>query len=514
VRDTGIGISADKVELLFKKFSQVDSSTTRAYGGTGLGLAISKQLTEMMGGNIGVQSEPGKGSEFWFTVILAKQAQGAGEKPKLSPTDLHNVKILIVDDNDTNREILTGQLSSWGMRPANAMNGKEALDLLHKAVDEDDRFRIAIIDRMMPVMDGKALGVAIRQDSRLANTCMVMLTSLGIRGELQDLEEAGFDVYLTKPVRRQELYNALGAALTRAGQSAGMKMKAEAMVTRHSLGKAETVAALDGADRAPVQSRGSTARILLAEDNLTNQQVALGMLKNIGLNADVVSNGAEAVAILEIHPYDLVLMDVQMPELDGMEATRKIRDSQSINRAIPIIAMTAHAMQGDRAKCLESGMNDYLAKPIMPQALAEALGKWLPATRIEEPMNSRTESLKISNQKEPELPVWDQQGLQKRLLEDEDLVKIVILGFLDDIPRQIKALRQSLENHAGSEFQLQVHAIKGAAANVGGERLREIAQVVESEAKAGNLAAAGALLAKLEEQFLILKEEMMRKSES
>ena len=365
VRDTGIGIPADKIGLLFDKFSQVDASTTRQYGGTGLGLAISKQLAELMGGEVGVSSEEGKGSEFWFTARLGKQAEGAQAESR-PPADLRGVRVLIVDDNATSREILTTRLTSWGMRPSEAQDGPGALQALYRALDENDPFRIAVIDMQMPGMDGEALGRAIKADERLADTRMVMLTSLGTRGDARRFEEIGFAAYATKPIRHQELKAVLSLALT---ERAGAEPTPRPIVTRHTA--RETLN----------RFAGRKARILLAEDNITNQQVALGILKKLGLRADAVANGAEAVKALETIPYDLVLMDVQMPEMDGLEATRRIRNPQSavvqITR-IPIIAMTAHAMQGDRERCLEAGMNDYVSKPVSPQALAEALEKWLP----------------------------------------------------------------------------------------------------------------------------------------
>jgi PAS domain S-box-containing protein len=368
VRDTGIGIPADKLGLVFDKFSQVDASTTRQYGGTGLGLAISKQLTELMGGEVGVISEEGKGSEFWFTARLGTQTEGAQAKSH-PPANLRDVRALIVDDNATNREILTKRMTSWGMRPTGVKDGPGALQDLFRALDENDPFRIAVIDMQMPGMDGEALGRAIKADARLSDTRMVMLTSLGTRGDARRFQEIGFAAYATKPIRHQELKVVLSLTLA---ERAGAQPTPQPIVTRHTA--RETLN----------RFAGRKARILLAEDNFTNQQVALGILKKLGLRADAVANGAEALKSLETVPYDLVLMDVQMPEMDGYEATQQIRNPQSAvtNHGIPIIAMTAHAMQGDRERCLEAGMNDYVTKPVSPQALAEALDKWLPKENL------------------------------------------------------------------------------------------------------------------------------------
>jgi signal transduction histidine kinase/CheY-like chemotaxis protein len=363
VCDTGIGIPRDKLDLLFDKFSQVDASTTRHYGGTGLGLAISKQLAELMGGEIGVQSEEGKGSEFWFTARLGLRAEGTPAE-ELPPGDLRGVRALIVDDNATSREILTMRLASWGLRPAAAPDGPGALDSFQRALDENDPFQIALIDMQMPGMDGESLGRSIRADERLAATRLVLLTSLGMRGDARRFEEIGFAGYAIKPIRHQELRAVLCLALT---ERDGTEPAPRPIATRHAA--RETLKPF----------AGCTARILLAEDNITNQRVALGLLKRLGLRADAVADGAEAVRALETLPYDLVLMDVQMPEMDGLEATRRIRNPRSAvrNHQIPIIAMTAHTMHGDRERCLQAGMDDYVSKPVTPQALVEVLEKWL-----------------------------------------------------------------------------------------------------------------------------------------
>ena len=334
VKDTGIGIPADKQEILFQKFTQADASTTRKYGGTGLGLAISKQLVEMMGGEVDVKSEEGHGSEFWFAVRLAKQP--AQESTEMLLTDIRGVHTLVVDDNATNREVLVAQLQSWGVRTEDVQDGFAALKALYLAKDAGDPFQIAILDMQMPGMDGAAVGRAVKADETLKSVQLVLLSSLGQRGEARQMEEVGFSAYLTKPARQSELFDCLSAVL--AGTAPARQ--ARPIVTRHTIRE---------------MSRG--ARILLVEDNTTNQDVALGMLEKLGLRADAVANGTEAVHALETLPYDLVLMDVQMPEMDGLEATQHIRDPQSMvrNHQVPIIAMTAHAMQGDREKCLKSG---------------------------------------------------------------------------------------------------------------------------------------------------------------
>ncbi len=508
VRDTGIGIPESKLGLIFDKFTQADTSTTRKYGGTGLGLAISKQLVQMMGGDMGVVSEEGKGSEFWFTARLGKQAERSKIAARLT-ADFHNVKVLIVDDNATNREIMTTRLNAWGMRPAEATDAYAALRSLRQAQDEGEPFRIAIIDMQMPEMDGEALGRAIKADPRLTELRMVMLTSLGSRGDSRRLQDIGFSAYLNKPSRHQDLFNVFSMLLADRSSSTAQP---KTIITRHSA--RDLLSML----------KKRHARVLLAEDNITNQQVALGILNKLGISADAVANGAEAVKTLENIPYDLVLMDVQMPVMDGLEATRTIRNWKMGNGKksnvsdIPIIAMTAHAMQGDREKCIYAGMNDYLSKPVDPKALAEMLEKWLPPEEeieksqldngAESGKKSVTGKGKTANGKKSRIPVWDKAGMIKRMMNDEDLARNILAGFLADIPQQINSLKAFFKSGDVQGSERQAHTIKGASANIGGERLRAVAFEMEKLAKSGDLSATSAHLADLEEQFDSLKKEI------
>jgi CheY-like chemotaxis protein/HPt (histidine-containing phosphotransfer) domain-containing protein len=404
-----------------------------------------------------------------------------------------------VDDNATNREILTTRLASWGMRPSVAQDGPEALHALHRALEANDPFLIAVIDMQMPDMDGKTLGLAIKADERLADIRMVMLTSLGMRGDARLFQEIGFAAYVTKPVRQQELKGVLSLALTERDATEPMPRP---IATRHMARETQNLFS------------GRTARILLAEDNITNQQVAQGILKRLGLSADAVANGAEAVRALETIPYDLVLMDVQMPVMDGLKATGMIRDPLSavLNHRIPIIAMTAHAMRGDREKCLEAGMNDYVSKPVSPHSLAEVLEKWLPGETADATMQAQgmpEETDPVSGKGE-DAPVFDRAGMMTRLMDDEELARAVVEGFLADIPRQIGMLRGYLEAGDAPGGERQAHSIKGASANVGGERMREVAVEIEKAARGGDLDAVRARMARLETEFDRLKREMSK----
>jgi len=483
VRDTGIGIPADKIGLLFDKFTQVDASTTRKYGGTGLGLAISKQLAQMMGGNIGINSKEGQGSEFWFTVKLGMQdSQGRLRK---KPAAICGKRILIVDDNATNLEILKLRLVSWGAQVTEAASGPAALETMAQAKTS---FDVVITDMQMPDMDGLMLGRAIRQKEQFKDIPLLLMTSLG-RHNHSELADAGFAALLTKPVRPSELHLKLVEVL--GGTQPG-----------------KTVQPAADSTAARMTFDGKT-RILLAEDNITNQQVAIGMLKKLGLKADAVANGAEAVKALEAIPYDIVLMDVQMPEMDGLEAAKRIRTSNSVlNSHVPIIAMTANAMQGDREKCLDAGMNDYIAKPVNMKSLAEKLEKWLTAKNESAAnMTAKTEnSLPVKTDK----LIFNQEEFLERMMGDADMVRQVVEVFLDDIPRQLELLRQAMDSCDPETFQRIIHSIKGAAANVSGESLRQMAADMEAACKAGKFNSVSNSCLQLEKEFNDLKEMIMK----
>jgi len=499
VKDTGIGIQPDKIDLIFNKFTQADTSTTRQFGGTGLGLAISKQLAELMKGSIGVKSEPGRGSEFWFTVRLKRQPEGV-VKNIPTPADLHGVKVLVVDDNDTNREILHVRMKSWGMRPTDVPDGQAALEALAAAYTEGDPFKIAVLDMHMPGMDGTMLAKTMKSDSRYQEIPLVLLTSLGERGEARRFASLGFAGYLVKPLRHGDLFNVLCATLAihPNGQNAeNTSDDIPAIVTRHSAREICRV------------SVDSKKRILLVEDNIINQQVALGFLKKYGLKADATANGEEALKALESIPYDLVLMDVQMPVMDGYEATRRIRDPKTpvMNHAVPVIAMTANALQGDREICIEAGMNDYISKPIEPQRLAEILEHWLPeSTSVKKPVEKEPVVRAVENSK----PVFDKPSFLDRLMGDEELAKSILATFLENIPLQIQELKTSLLKNDLPGIELHAHTIKGASANIGGEALRAAALALEKSAKNGETAAFSTGMSELERQYSRLKDVLLK----
>ena len=467
VRDTGIGIPRDRLDVLFEKFSQVDASTTRQYGGTGLGLAISRQLVELMGGAIGVTSEEGRGSEFWFTARLGRpQDQGAPSPP---PGILDGVRVLVVEPHAASREALCQRLQAWGMRPEQAADTPEAMELLEQAAGGDAPFTLALMDACLLEQGGDEIGRRVKNNPSLASLRLVLLTRPGLRNDVEDLRKLGFAASALAPMRHRELQTLLAQVLE------GGTAFAPGVREENDVGT-------------PFAER--RGRVLLAEDIITNQQVALGMLKRLGVSAHAVANGAEALEALATIPFDLVLMDVQMPHMDGLEATRRIRGpgSGALDPWVPIVALTAHAMASDREECLAAGMNDYLTKPVTLQALTEVLGRWLP----EGP------------------PVFDRALFVEQLGGDAEGARLALDSFLDEIPQHLDALCKALDGGDVAGASKAAHSIKGAAATVCGEALRVAAFEMEKETRSGRLAAARMRWKELETEFHRLETAVKR----
>ncbi len=481
VRDTGIGIPENRIEQLFQEFTQADTSTTRTHGGTGLGLAISSRLCEMMGSTLTVDSREGRGSNFSFTVGFEKQPEPKRPAPPLEE-DIRALRFLIVDDNATNRRVLTEQLTSWDCtRFDEAANGEEALEKLSAAVAENDPYRVAILDMAMPVMDGWTLGLQIRQNPRMNDTLLFILTSIGEPGDAARFREAGFNAYLTKPVRQSQLHDCLLTALGK--QSFSKQEGAAGIITRHTL----------------AEIRKQRIRILLAEDNETNQVVALGMLEKLGFHAEVAANGYEVLKLLQDdRPYSLVLMDIQMPKMDGYTATGKIRKLEKAgilpgSEPLPIIAMTAHAMKGDRERCLDAGMDDYLSKPIRAEELKRILHTYL--------FDGNTPPKRPSVESSDENPVFDRDDLLNRLSNDKTLFESTLKSFLEKMPDRIKELKQEAGGHNIESVMHKGHSIKGAAATVAAVAVSNVAGRIEEAGRKRSLDVVDRLIVELEEEY-------------
>jgi len=487
VTDTGIGFSQARAGSLFEPFVQGDDSSTRRFGGTGLGLAISKQLVEMMGGEMGVESEEGKGSTFWFTAVFEKQADQSLPTTGM-PARLRGAKVLVVDDNATNRAVMCRLLKSWGCRMRCFADGESALEELREGARDADPYRLALIDLSGAGSAGESLGRAIAAEPELHETALVAMTGFGRTGDGMWLKELGYAGQVSKPV---------GEGNLRAGLRA---LEGE--------GKESGSPANGSAPQSGARKGLRSARILVAEDNIVNQDVALAILRKLGARVELAGNGLEALAALRSGDYDLVLMDCEMPEMDGYEATRRIRDAETgvRNPQVPVIAFTADAVSGDREKCFEAGMNDYLAKPVDPGRLAEVLEKWILRREPTQEVGSRGTAIF-----EPDaMPIFDAGAMLDRMMGDRLLARKVIGGFLREAPRQMSALGKSLRQGDAAEVRLQAHSMKGGAATIAAERLREPCGAMEEAAAVGDLERAAEWMPKVEEQLELLAETLRR----
>ncbi|GAA4045058.1 hypothetical protein GCM10023063_34890 [Arthrobacter methylotrophus] len=475
VRDTGIGIDAADHYRLFESFSQADASTTRRYGGTGLGLAISRRLTEVMGGEIGVDSSLGNGSTFWATLPLAA-TEPAAAPASISPEQLRGLRVLVVDDNASNRLVLKAQLAGWQMIPEAVGDARQGLERCREAAAAGRPFDIAVLDMVMPHMNGLELAHKLSTDIALESLRIMMLTST-MNVDKAELVAAGVQEWLTKPVRSSEFYDRL------------MRLVA----TRPSAPAPAPVVS----PMAPVAiSQPSRGLILVVEDNEVNQLVAWSMVAKLGYKADVVANGSEAVAATVATEYAAVLMDCHMPVMDGFEATKAIRARQDGRRRLPVIAMTAGAMDEDRERCLAAGMDDYLTKPVDMDKLDGVLSRWVPAAS-----------------KESAVPVLDPARLETlRNLGPVDgfgLLPAAANAFREDIQPSLEALRHALDNGGGDDFRQVAHKLKGAAANIGAARASRMCADMERSSSNG-VPVDPALLARLEAELALVEQALDR----
>jgi len=440
----------------------------------------------MMGGEIGVESDLGKGSTFWFDIVLEKRADVLSGKPVRE--HLRDLRILIVDDNETNCSILEHQSNAWGMRHATAMGGKQALSMLGMAADQGDPFDLAILDMHMPGMDGLTLARAIKGDRNHADLPLVMLTSVGGFGDASDAKSCGISHYLHKPVRQSDLYNAL--------------------VSTVSIVSGETVQQ----SKKKSQTHFPGVKVLLAEDNPVNQEVAVSMLEILGCEYELAESGKEVLAILEANVFDIILMDCQMPGMDGFEATAEIRRLEKADPGshIPVIAVTANAMEGDREQCISAGMDDYLSKPFSQGQLADILQQWcgdaVTENTEQSPGSERPQAVVADYEEKPaDDPVINQESLDNiRQLQrpgKPDLLKKIVSLYMNDSPGLLNALREALEQGDAVQVRMHAHRFKSGSANLGALRLAELCKQLEEMGRNNELDDALILLNRIEIEF-------------
>lgn len=494
VRDTGIGIAPEACKKIFDSFTQADGSTTRTFGGTGLGLTISRKLVAMMGGEIRVESELGAGSEFVFTVPFRRAAESLRA---VAPTraDLRGMKVLVVDDNATNREILEKQLYSWGMKCRGASGGEDGLAILLASTSHGTPFDLAILDYNMPDIDGLRLAGMIRSEPSLNGVRLIMISSVGIRGDGRKARDSGISGYLTKPIRRDVLFESIAAVM-----GLGDSCDPGTLVTRHTVARSR-------------RKIGGT--ILLVEDNPLNQEVTLGMLSVLGCDADVAGNGREALDAIAAKRYDLVLMDCQMPVMDGYAATRALREMEKRSGGdhLTVVALTANALAGDSDACIAAGMDGYLSKPFTIRKLGEMLSRMLAA-------GGKGDSVAAADGgvEPPELPTPRTSRIDAAVLDGiralespgvRGLFERVLSLFLSDSRKLVEEIHASAEKEDAEALRIAAHTLKSSAGNVGATGLSDICRVIEGKTRGGEKVAAGdPVLGRLEGEYQSVCEEL------
>jgi two-component system sensor histidine kinase/response regulator len=522
VQDTGIGIPRERLGAVFDRFTQADGSTTRRYGGTGLGLTISKQLVEIMGGKIGVESTSGIGSTFWFDIKFEKQPREKTVTAPLTlgPVNLTQARVLIVDDNQTNRMVLTKNVETLGCRGDAVASGAKALENLHNAQRTGDPYHVVLLDMQMPGMDGEQTARAIKSDPAVKDVKIIILTSMGQRGDAVRLAALGCSAYLLKPVKQQMLFDAVVAVLSRE------EKQQPGLITRHTLN----------------EQRKLGQRILLAEDNAINQKLAVVLLQKAGYSVDAVETGAQALEKVQSDQYNVVLMDVQMPEMDGFEATQHIREwERERGSHIPIIAMTAHAMQGDRERCLEAGMDDYVSKPLEPKVLFAALDRWVRSTEstitdemempqdysspenvfsgnLDEGLFGETSSAsRLAEQAAPvspavsaaDTPPVNLESALYRFGGDRGFMMEMFQKYRAHLRTRVEEIRAAWQEGDANRLGRLAHNLKGVSLNFNVELLANVALKLEELGRREDLTDAPALVAQLDAEAGRLEEYLL-----
>lgn len=527
--DTGIGISTATQQKLFKPFSQVDASTTRRYGGTGLGLAISKQLVEMMGGEIGVESTEGSGSCFWFCLTFHKQiSQFPTQVSPGALPDFSQVRLLIVDDNTTNRKVLRYQISSWGMQIDEAIDAATALALLRRGAIAGVPYDLAILDMQMPDIDGEMLGSQVKADPLLHHTRLIMMTSLNHWGGARNALQLGFTAYLVKPVKQSRLFDCILTTLadgnapvpqvTATIDPAAQIPVAPTPVAPTLADSTLDPAAIDGQAIVGELRKLAKLKLLLVEDNAVNQKVTLNQLKTLGYSADIAANGQEALHMLEQIPYDLVLMDCQMPVLDGYDATQEIRRLEGDDRRIIIVALTANAMREDRVRCINAGMDDYLSKPILKDKLATKLNYWSQVllSQKEDAMSDRSNSTQTPDERGERAtmpPLINWEHLHQICDDNEEFELELLQTFAADAALHLAEIDTAIATADFLKLEQQAHHIKGASANTGITLMYTISSELELQARQTHLNGAAQRLLVLQNTLKEVQAFLAEKTE-